>query len=418
MKFLNYNTDSLLNKKILIPIIVSSLGNLVDVYDFLIFSVVRVISLKDLGLSSSMVTLVGEKIIGYQMLGFLLGGIFWGIAGDKKGRIKILYGSIILYSLSNIANAFVQNEIQYSIIRFIAGFGLAGELGGGVTLLCEILPLKKRGIATTILISCGMLGAEIAFILKENFHWRTCYLIGGVMGLMLLVLRTSVLETNLFKNLSLDNKIVKGNFLMIFQNWDRAKRYLSGIFIGVPIWLVGGVYFTFANELGDAFGIHNIDSAKAIFYGYIGVFLGDLICGLLSQYLKSRKKAIFIFYSLSVFFIIIFHVLLYNSTQFLFYLILTLIGFSSGFWVVIITTAAEQFGTNLRATAATTIPNMIRGSVFFPILPFYRNFLQNTLHFNILTATFISSVVWFGIASICLYKMKESFHKDLNYYEV
>ena len=418
MKFLNNKADSLLNKKILIPIIVSSLGNFVDVYDFLIFSIVRVISLKDLGFTGNMVTLVGEKIIGYQMLGFLLGGIFWGIAGDKKGRIKILYGSIILYSLSNLANAFVQNETQYSIIRFIAGFGLAGELGGGVTLLCEILPVKKRGFATTILISCGMSGIMFAYVLKENFHWRTCYLLGGVMGLMLLVLRTSVLETKLFKNLSIDKKIVKGNFLMIFQNWDRAKRFLSGIFLGVPIWFIAGIYFTFANELGDALGIDNIDSAKALFYGNTGTFVGDFCCGMLSQHLKSRRKAIFIFYSICVFFIIIFHITLYNSTQFLFYLIITFIGFGAGFWVVIVTTAAEQFGTNLRATAATTIPNMIRGSFFFPILPLYRNFLQNTLHFNILTATMISAVVWFGIASICLYNMKECYHKDLNYYEL
>ena len=417
MKFFNNQADSLLNKKILIPIIVSSLGNFVDVYDIIIFSIVRVISLKDFGLTGNMITLVSEKIIGYQMLGFILGGIFWGIAGDKKGRIKILYGSIILYSLANIANAFVQNEIQYSIIRFIAGFGLAGELGGGVTLLCEILPVKKRGLATIILTSCGLLGVAFAFTIKENFHWRTCYIIGGVMGLMLLILRSSALETNLFKNLSINEKIVKGSFLMIFQKWDRAKRYLIGIFLGVPIWHVAGIYFTFANELGDAIGIQNIDSSKAIFYGYLGIFIGDLSCGILSQILKSRRKAIFVFYTICVFFITLFHVILYNSTQFKFYLIITLIGFGAGFWVVIVTTAAEQFGTNLRATAATTIPNMIRGSFFFPILPFYRNFLQNTLHFDIITAAMISSVVWFGIAYLCLYSMKESFHYDLNYYE-
>ncbi len=406
------------NTQILFPVLVASLGYFVDIYDLLIFSIVRVPSLKDLGLNDVAITLIGEKIISFQMLGFLIGGVAWGIAGDKKGRIQVLYGSILLYSFANIANAFVQNEWQYSLIRFIAGLGLAGELGGGVTLLCELLPTTKRGISTTILTSFGILGAVFAFFLKENFHWRTCYLIGGVLGLLLLLLRTSVLESSLYGDLKQKSHIQKGNFLMIFQRKERALRYFLSVFIGLPLWLVAGIYFTFARELGLALGIPDIDSGKAVFYGYMGLSIGDLICGILSQKLQSRKKALNFFYFLSFVFILIFHTLLsreWGSSPF--YFLMACLGFSSGYWGVFVTIGAEQFGTNLRATAATSIPNMVRGALFFPILPVYREVFQNILGMGILMATFLSALLWLSIAVLSAYFIKESFHKDLNYVE-
>ena len=400
-----------------LPLLVAAAGYFVDIYDLLIFGIIRVVSLSDLGFDDAQITIVGERIIQFQMLGFLIGGVLWGVLGDKKGRLKVLYASIILYSLANIANAYVQTEMQYIVIRFIAGVGLAGELGAGVTLVAEILPKGKRGIATSLLTSFGILGACFAFLIKEYFDWRTCYLIGGGMGFMLLISRASIFESHLFSGMTKSN-IKKGAFLMLFNNWDRCQRYLLSIAIGLPTWCLVGIYMTFSRELGVALNIDGeIDPARSILFGYAALSLGDLSNGLLSQWLKSRKKALLIFYILAGTVIFLFHTTLENGSVSQFYWFMAALGFSVGFWAVFVTVGAEQFGTNLRATAATSIPNMVRGALFFPIIPVYRDLLQNTFHLPILSAAAISAALWLGVACFSLIYLKESFHYDLDYLE-
>src|SRR4029078_1673084 len=280
-----------------LAVIVSALGFFVDVYDLLLFGIIRKPSLKDLGLSPEEILKQGEFIISVQMVGLLIGGILWGVLGDKKGRLKVLFGSILLYSVANILNGMVTNTTQYAILRFIAGIGLAGELGAGITLVNELLPKEKRGIASAMIASFGILGAVTAFFMKELFDWRTCYYIGGVMGLLLLVLRVSVTESDLYKHQKA-GIAQRGNFLMFFTNRERFGKYLRCILIGLPAWYIIGVLITFSDQFGEAFGIKNIDPGKAIMVQYLAIAFGDLSVGLISQKLRSRKKALFIFYGI------------------------------------------------------------------------------------------------------------------------
>ncbi|HEY0731871.1 MAG TPA: MFS transporter, partial [Chitinophagaceae bacterium] len=247
-----------------IAVIVAALGYFVDIYDLLIFSIIRVPSLTDLGLGPVEVTSAGESIIMWQMAGLLIGGIIWGVMGDKRGRLSVLFGSIILYSLANIANGFVETVEQYKMIRFIAGLGLAGELGAGITLVSELTPKEKRGVATSMVAGIGLTGAVVAFIMKENFHWRTCYFIGGGLGLLLLILRISVFESGMFHEVKKLN-VQRGNLLMLFNNKFRLKKYVLGILIGLPTWFVIGVLVTFSSEFGKQMNITEpIDPGKAI----------------------------------------------------------------------------------------------------------------------------------------------------------
>jgi len=245
------------------------------------------------------------RVINWQMYGMLLGGILWGVLGDKKGRLKVLFGSILLYSIANIFNGMVTNTTQYAVLRFIAGIGLAGELGAGITMVNELLPKEKRGIASAMIASFGILGAVTAFFMKELFDWRTCYYIGGVMGLVLLVLRISVTESDLYKRQKA-GIAQRGNFFMFFTNRERFIKYMRCILIGLPAWYIIGVLITFSDQFGAAFGINNIDPGKAIMVQYLAIAFGDLSVGLLSQKLRSRKKALFIFYGITIFFLILY----------------------------------------------------------------------------------------------------------------
>ena len=297
-----------------IVVLVAALGYFVDIYDLLLFSIIRVPSLQSMGLSKEQITIEGESIISWQMAGLLLGGIIWGIMGDKRGRLSVLFGSILLYSLANIANGFVETVDQYRYIRFIAGLGLAGELGAGITLVSELTSKEKRGIATSLVAGIGLTGAVFAFIIKENFDWRTCYFIGGGMGLILLVLRVSVFESGMFNQLKqLDVK--RGHFLMLFNNAERFKRYLLSILIGLPTWFVIGVLVTFSGEFGEAMNIvDGIDPGKAIMFAYVGISIGDIAVGLISQWLRSRKKALYLFYGITTIFMILFFTVQWNGT--------------------------------------------------------------------------------------------------------
>lgn len=398
-----------------LPVIVAALGYFVDIYDLLLFSITRVPSLRSLGLDESALLTEGESIIMWQMAGLLIGGIIWGVMGDKKGRLSVLFGSIILYSLANIANGFIQTPELFRIIRFIAGLGLAGELGAGITLVSELIPKEKRGIATSFVAGIGLTGAVVAFIMKENFDWRTCYFIGGGLGLLLLLLRISVFESGMFHEVKKMN-VQRGNFFMLFSNADRLKRYVLSILIGLPTWFVIGVLVTFSKEFGERFGIkEKIDAGKAIMYAYAAISVGDILIGFVSQWFKSRKKALYLFYAITAFFMILYFTTLQNGTAAQLYWICAGLGFGTGFWAIFVTMGAEQFGTNLRSTAATTIPNMVRGMLTILILPLFKG-LRNATDY--VTAGWITAIIIMCITVVAAIFTKETFNKDLNYVEV
>lgn len=399
-----------------IAVVVAALGYFVDIYDLLLFGIIRIPSLRSLGLSEAQILTDGESILQWQMWGLLLGGIVAGVIGDKRGRLSVLFGSIILYSLANIANGFVQTVDQYKLIRFIAGLGLAGELGAGITLVSELTPKSKRGVATSLVAGIGLTGAVVAFVMKQNFHWRTCYFIGGGLGLLLLVLRISVFESGMFHQVK-QMKIQRGNFFMLFTNADRFKRYLCGILIGLPTWFVIGVLVTFSNEFGKQFNIKEpIDPGKAIMFAYAAISLGDIIIGLVSQWFKSRKKALYLFYGITILFMVLFFTSLYNGSAGAMYWICAGLGFGTGFWAIFVTMGAEQFGTNLRATAATTIPNMVRGMLAIFILPLFK-YLRSLEGVGFVKGGIYAAIIIMIITMIAAFFTRETFHKDLNYIE-
>ena len=395
-------------------ILVASLGYFVDIYDLLLFGIIRMPSLKSLGLSGDELMLNGETILKWQMFGLLIGGIVWGVMGDKKGRLSVLFGSILLYSLANIANGFVQTVEQYKWVRFIAGIGLAGELGAGITLVAEMVSKEKRGIATSIVAGIGLSGAVFAFIIKQNFEWRVCYFIGGGMGFFLLLLRLSVYESGIFQNIKATD-IQRGNFFLLFSKKERFKRYMNNILIGLPTWLIIGVLVTFSNEFGKQMGIkETIDPGKAIMCAYVMISIGDLSVGFISNWLKSRKKALYLFFGITIFFIILYFTALWNGTAAGMYMVCAGLGLGTGYWAIFVTMGAEEFGTNLRATAATTIPNMVRGLLAVLILPLF-GFLRN--YFTYFNAGLITSIIIMTIGIIALVNIKETFGKELDFVE-
>lgn len=401
-------TSSIFN----ITVLVAALGYFVDIYDLLLFNIVRVPSLRSLGLSAEEVKKSGEFIISIQMTGLLIGGIIWGIMGDKKGRLSVLFGSIILYSIANIVNGFVHTTNQYAITRFFAGIGLAGELGAGITLVSELVHKDKRGVATSLVAGIGLTGAVVAFFISQHFDWRVCYFIGGGLGFCLLFLRISVFESGMYKQVAIQN-ISRGNFGMFFNNANRFRKFMLSILIGLPTWYVIGILIVFSNEFGRRLGINEeIIPGKATMYAYVAISVADVLAGLLSQWLRSRKKALFIFYFLTAVSIALFFSPFNNSATAM-YLISAALGFGTGFWAIFVTMAAEQFGTNLRATAATTVPNMVRGAL--PLMLLLFNWLQ---HFtSYMNAGLITGIIVMLISVVAAWFTDETFGKELNYIE-
>ena len=395
-----------------LAVIVAALGYFVDIYDLLLFSIIRIPSLQSLGLDAAAISKDGLRIINIQMLGLLAGGIFWGILGDKKGRLNVLYASIILYSLGNIANGFVHTVNQYATVRFITGFGLAGELGAGITLVSELLSKEKRGIGTSLVAGIGLTGAVFAFFIKQHFEWRTCYFIGGGLGFLLLFLRVGVLESGMFKSVQ-QSDASRGNFLMLFTNGRRLKKYLTAIFIGLPTWYVIGILITFSKEFGVKMNIQGVvDPGKAVMFAYAGISIGDVVIGFISQWMKSRKNAVYLFYGLSIIGIALFFNLNGQPVGSL-YAVAALLGFATGFWAIFVTMAAEQFGTNIRATVATTVPNMVRGSLNLVSLLFVS--MQASQGY--LKSGWITGIVVMVIGIVSLVFTEETFGKELNYVE-
>jgi len=337
--------------------------------------------------------------------------------GDKKGRLSVLFGSIILYSVANFLTGFVQDVQQYALARFVAGVGLAGELGAGITLVSELLPKNKRGIGTSMVAGIGLFGAVAAyFTYKISGDWRLCYKIGAGLGVLLLFLRISVAESGMFKHVQQKATIVRGNFFMFFQDAKRFRKYILAILIGLPTWFVIGVLVNLSNQFArDFYGENKIESGRAIMYAYAAIAIGDILVGLISQYFKSRKKALYLFY----FFTIISGIYFFSGNiknDATMYAACAALGFSTGFWAIFVTMGAEQFGTNLRATAATTIPNMVRGSLPLINLMFV-NWFQNINGWSFVNSAIVTGIIVMAITLIAAYFTEETFHKDLNYVE-
>ncbi len=396
-----------------LPVIVIAMGYFVDIYDLILFGVVRVQSLTELGLSKDDVTQWGGIILNMQMLGMLTGGILWGILGDKKGRMSVLFASIIMYSVANGLNAFVNNVEQYAVLRFIAGIGLAGELGAGVTLVAEILPRHLRGYGVMTIAAFGVLGVVFANIVASNFDWRNAYIFGALLGFGLLFLRFKVKESEIFSHTQSD-EIKRGDFFSLFKDRRIFAKYIKAILIGVPLWYVVGVLVMFSPEFAIALEIEGkVSAGEALMWCYIGLSVGDLASGFLSQKLQSRKKAYAIFLVISALTVVYYYTLQgANVTHF--YFAVFFLGVFCGYWALFITMAAEQFGTNIRATVATTVPNFVRGSV----VPVTSSFMLLKDSFGVLGAGAMVGSVVFTLGFVMLYFTHETFHKDLDYMEV
>ncbi len=395
-----------------LPVIVAALGYFVDVYDLLLFNIVRVPSLKDMGLTEADISLVGGKILNYQQAGLLIGGILWGVLGDKRGRLSVLFGSIITYSLANIACGFVRDPQLYAWLRLVAGLGLAGELGAGITLVSEILPPRLRGYGSSLVASVGLFGAVVAYFTVTLFDWRTTYFIGGGLGLGLLLLRVSVLESGMFKRAQ-ETGVSRGNFWALFRGREQVLRYLRCMGIAVPTYFVIGILATFSNEFGRAVGVQEaIQPGRAVMFTYIGTVFGDLFSGFLSQWLQSRRKAIGLMIMLTAVFIIIY---LFGgiSSASTFYGILLAMGFSIGYIAMFLTITAESFGTNLRATATTSVANNVRATTLLTIPAFQ----AMKISLGVLESAAIVAIICFALGFWSLATMEETFGKELDYSE-
>ncbi|QDW25056.1 MFS transporter [Pedobacter sp. KBS0701] len=401
------------SRNVIFLVIVAALGYFVDIYDLVLFSVVRLKSFTDIGVSAEHMRTEGEYVINMQMFGLLLGGLLWGIIGDKFGRIKVLFGSILMYSLANIANGFATDVHTYAIIRFIAGIGLAGELGAGITLVTETMDKEKRGYGTMVVAGIGLLGAAAAATIGKHFTWQTSYFVGGGMGLLLLLLRVGTFESGMFKHAEQSSEVSKGNFFMLFSNRKRFLKYLACICLGLPLWFIVGILVTQSPEIGKALGAKELlNAGTGIMYTYFGIAIGDVVCGFLAQVLKSRRKTVLIFQSLSVITVIV-YLTSTGLTESSFILICLFMGFAVGYWATFVTIAAEQFGTNIRSTVTTTAPNFVRGALI-PITLVFEFFVHR---YNIVSAGFIVMGIVTVIAMISVVYLKESFNKELNYLE-
>ncbi|MFZ4713425.1 MAG: MFS transporter [Bacteriovoracaceae bacterium] len=395
-------------------VIVAALGYFVDIFDLLLFSIVRKTSLLSIGVAEVDQVSKGLLLHNLQMIGMLLGGVFWGILADKKGRLSVLFGSIFLYSVANIANGFVHSVTQYAICRIISGIGLAGELGAGITLVAESLPKEKRGYGTMIVATIGVSGAVVAGLVGEFFDWRVTYIIGGALGIGLLLLRINTVESSLFQHAEETDSKTRGQFLTIFQKKERFLRFLYSILIAVPIWYVVGTLIQLSPEIAKELGVMgDIKAGRAVMFCYGGLTLGDLGSGLVSQLFKSRKKAILAFIIGLCGSVFLYFTLGRNATPEMFYGICLLLGFFSGYWAVFVTTAAEQFGTNLRGTVATCAPNFVRASV----VPMSLTFTLLKMNLSLANSAIIIGIVVLAMSIFACIKLQETFYTDLNFYE-
>lgn len=425
--------DNFPDKKVILLIIVAALGYFVDIYDMVLFGIVKAESLSQImsGYSLEEQASTGKFLFNMQMMGMLIGGLLWGVLGDKKGRIKVLFGSILLYSIANLINAFVTDITSYAVVRVIAGIGLAGELGAGITLVSEMMSKEKRGYGTMIIVVFGALGAVVASLVGSEgevignlinslsgvqlANWQVTYLVGGFLGLFLLLLRVGTIESTYFEKMSDNKQVSKGNLKIIFFNKKNFIKYLHCIIIGIPIWyVVGLLVMNSKDNFAPLLGIENIENGTAVMYTYLGLSFGDLVSGLLSQLLKSRKKVVAIYLVFTLILVTSFLFFMEGISAEVYYVVCFLLGTATGYWAIFVSIAAEQFGTNIRSTTANTIPNFVRGSVNLIMLGFG---LLMALNLGDAWSAYIVGLVFILLALFSLSQLKETFGKDLNYFE-
>jgi MFS transporter, putative metabolite:H+ symporter len=403
-------------KEVWFTVVVAALGYFVDIFDIQLFNVIGKNSLgpNGLNLPPDQVNYFYDFVLfNWQMFGMLVGGLVFGIMGDKLGRKSILFASILIYSLANFANGFVTNTTQYEFLRFMAGLGLAGELGAAITLVSELMSKENRGIGTVIVVAMGALGAVAAAFVSKSFSWQTAYFIGGGLGLMLLFLRFKTFESGMFEKLKNTEGVSKGNFLDLFRDKNRFLTYLWCILLGVPIWFVLGILIKFSPKIAEATQVQGkVSVADSVMYAYIGLSVGDLLCGWLSQVFRSRKKVV-LGYILGTAVMSCCYLFLTGLTVSTFNLMSFILGTAAGYWGLFVTIASEQFGTNIRATATTTVPNFVRGSVI-PLTLSYKSFEASG---NTIQGALIVGLVSLGLAFVAILMLKETFGKDLNYLE-
>lgn len=423
--------NTVFNRKSLLLVVIASLGYFVDIYDLVLFGVVKAESLASIlpNASEAVIASTGKMLFNCQMIGMFIGGLLWGVLGDRKGRIKVLFGSILLYSAANIANAFVFDIPSYVAIRIIAGIGLAGELGAGITLVSELMPKEKRGYGTMIIVCFGAMGAVFATLVGSKGeslglwiehvtgyglqNWQIAYLVGGLLGLLLLVIRMRSLESNLFQEMK-EQGIRKGDLKLLFGNKKNLIKYFQCVAVGIPIWFVVGLLIMNSkDDFGPYLGLNSISNGYAVMYAYIGLSAGDLVAGMLSQLLRSRRKVVMIFLSMTLLVTLSFLYGAQQLTEQSYYVYCFLLGASTGYWAIFVTIAAEQFGTNIRSTAANTIPNFVRGSVFIIVSLFvmFQTIFDTAASALLVALLSLTCAIW-GI-----YHLKETFSKDLNYHE-
>ncbi len=403
-----------MGRRAFLAILVATLGYFVDVYDLILFSVLRQSSLSDLGYGPKEIEDYGILLLNLQMIGMLVGGLLWGVLGDKRGRLSVLFGSIITYSVANILNGLVGSVYGYAIWRFVAGIGLAGELGAGITLVSELMPPRSRGWGTTIIATVGILGAVAASLVGDLFPWRTAYFIGGGMGIVLLFLRIGVGESLLFQALLQKPHLKMGDFGLLLGSWDRFWRYLRPILAGIPIWYVVGVLVTFSPELFSGRVAGSVRAGQSVMYAYIGLAVGDLVAGILSQVWRSRKRPVLLWLFIGSILSLLYNLLSLSSTEAV-YAFCVGLGFFSGYWAVLLTGAAEQLGTNIRATVATSIPNWIRGSLVLSTLLWeaFKDGLGLSGH----VAALITGIIVYGIAILSARRLRETYGASLDFVE-
>ncbi len=429
----------------LFVVVVAALGYFVDIFDLLLFALVRKTSLAEL-MSAELAGKSAEEVDQLlattgvwldnilQTTGLLVGGVVWGIIADRKGRLSVLFGSILAYSLANLLNAAVVDVDpngalgflhaiglgsainQYGALRFVAGFGLAGELGAGITLVSELVSRERRGFATTAVAATGILGAVAAYFTTQLVSWRGAFVVGGVLGLALLALRMGVVESGLFKNAARAHVAHRGAFWRLFWPRERLVRYASTVLIAVPIWFVVGTLVKYCDRIMPSLGLppeEKPSPARAIMWCYVGLAAGDLASGLLSQWLHSRRRAIAIFHALTVLSIILYFTVAAHSLT-AFYAVITFVGFASGYWAVFATIAAEQFGTNLRASAATSAPNIVRWSAAWTGGAWLA--LSGRFDSPWMAAAVIAAVIM-PLSMLAVRGLRESYGTDLNFHE-
>lgn len=395
-----------------LAVLVAALGYFVDIYDLILFSVVRLPSLRDLGVPEGQMLETGTRLINMQMGGMLLGGILWGVLGDKRGRLSVLFGSIVMYSVANILNGLVQTIDQYAWLRLVAGIGLAGELGAGITLVSEVMDKNARGYGTTAIAGVGVFGAVVAALVGDMLPWRTAYFVGGGMGLALLLLRVGVVESSMFAHVK-ESTAQRGNFWLLFQKGERLKRYLSIVVVGIPIWYTIGILVTFSPEFAKAMQMTEMPKvATAILWTYVGLAVGDVSSGVASQLMKTRKKVVGIFLAATAIGIAIYFAAGFQSPT-IFYVICFILGVTNGYWAMFVTMASEQFGTNIRATATTTAPNFVRGAVV--LLTSLFQYLKEPV--GVVNSGIVVGIITMSAAFIALYFLPETYGRDLEFTE-